>query len=154
MIQRIQTFFLAVSFLLISIMFTMPLIEFVTESGDLYQFTYKGLFKLNTEGIELIQNNWAITGILGLIVLMHAVIIASFKNRVRQMRLTTFTIILMVGFFAIGFYTASSYSEIVKGNYSFAIASVFPVVAIILDVLAIRAIGRDEALIRSVDRIR
>ncbi|MCL3781100.1 DUF4293 family protein [Prolixibacteraceae bacterium JC049] len=154
MIQRIQTFFLAVSFLLISIMFTMPLIEFVTEAGDLYQFTFKGLFKLNAEGMELVENNWAITGMLGLIVLMHGVIIASFKHRVRQMRLTVFTIFLLVGFFAIGFYMASSYADMVNGQHSFTIGTIFPIVAIILDALAIRAIGRDEALVRSVDRIR
>jgi hypothetical protein len=37
---------------------------------------------------------------------------------------------------------------------SFNIAVVFPLIAIILDYLAIRNIGKDEALVRSIDRIR
>ena len=37
---------------------------------------------------------------------------------------------------------------------AFKIPIAFPVVAIILDYLAIRAIGKDEALIRSLNRIR
>jgi len=37
---------------------------------------------------------------------------------------------------------------------SFKIAVAFPLVAIILDYLAIRSIGKDEALIRSLNRIR
>lgn len=154
MIQRIQTFFLAISFALISIMFAMPLIEFVTPAGDLYELTFRGLFKLGMNGKELVQSAWPIMAILGLILLLHVVIIVSFKNRVRQMRLIVFTIIVMIGYFGIGFYLSSSYADFVKGDSSLTIFSMFPLVAIILDYLALRAIGRDEALVRSVDRIR
>jgi hypothetical protein len=37
---------------------------------------------------------------------------------------------------------------------SFKTGAVLPLVAIVIDWLAIRAIGKDEALIRSIDRIR
>lgn len=37
---------------------------------------------------------------------------------------------------------------------SFKIPAAFPLVVIILDYLAIRSIGKDEALIRSLNRIR
>jgi hypothetical protein len=37
---------------------------------------------------------------------------------------------------------------------AFKVTVVFPVVAAILDFLAIRALGKDEALVRSLNRIR
>jgi hypothetical protein len=49
------------------------------------------------------------------------------------------------------FFTYYSFSE---AQISFKISILFPIVAIILDYLAIRGIGKDEALIRSIDRIR
>lgn len=68
------------------------------------------------------------------------------------MRILVFAILLMLGLFGM-FYFFTYYSF--KGaDVSFNIAVVFPLIAIILDYLAIRNIGKDEALVRSIDRIR
>jgi len=83
-------------------------------------------------------------------------IIFGYKNRVRQMRIAVFSILIMLGFFAAAwFFVHLSLKELGgEGGYSFDIPLAFPIVAAILNYLAIRAIGKDEALVRSVDRIR
>jgi hypothetical protein len=68
------------------------------------------------------------------------------------MRVIVFTILLMLGLFGMFFFF--TYYSFSGAQISFKISMVFPLVAVILDYLAIRAIGKDEALIRSIDRIR
>jgi hypothetical protein len=58
----------------------------------------------------------------------------------------------MLGLFGMFFYFA--YAGFEGAKVAFKIPVVFPIVAVILDYLAIRAIGKDEALIRSLNRIR
>jgi hypothetical protein len=49
------------------------------------------------------------------------------------------------------FFLYTSFDDI---KVAFKIPMSFPLIAIILDYLSIRAIGKDEALVRSLDRIR
>lgn len=68
------------------------------------------------------------------------------------MRMTVFTIILLLGMFAAILFFA--YTSFDGAKVAFKIPVAFPLAAAILDFLAIRAIGKDEALIRSLNRIR
>jgi protein-S-isoprenylcysteine O-methyltransferase Ste14 len=69
-----------------------------------------------------------------------------------QIRILVFTFVLLLGLFGLFFFF--SYTGFTGAKAAFKIPVVFPIVAIILDYLAIRAIGKDEALIRSLNRIR
>jgi hypothetical protein len=60
--------------------------------------------------------------------------------------------VLLLGLFGLFFYF--TYAGFDGAQVAFKIPVVFPIVAVILDFLAIRAIGKDEALIRSLNRIR
>jgi hypothetical protein len=147
MIQRIQTVYLFISALLIGMLFLLPFAEIVNE-GILYLFNFKGIILDGT----LKENGFSISVLIGIIMALHGVAILNYKNRIRQIRIIVFTILLMLGLFGMFFFfTYYSFSE---AQISFKISILFPVVAIILDYLAIRAIGKDEALIRSIDRIR
>jgi hypothetical protein len=75
-----------------------------------------------------------------------------YKKRIRQIRVAVFTIVLLLGLFGIFFYF--TYAGFEGAKVAFKIPVAFPLIAIILDYLAIRAIGKDEALIRSLNRIR
>lgn len=70
------------------------------------------------------------------------------------MRLNSFNIILMIGYLGLNYYYIQNFSKQLDGVVSYEITTIFPFVAAILTYLAIRAIGKDEALIRSMDRIR
>lgn len=70
------------------------------------------------------------------------------------MRLNSFNIILMLGYMGLNYYYIHNFSRQLEGVVSYQITAIFPFVAAVITYLAIRAIGKDEALIRSMDRIR
>jgi len=147
MIQRIQTVYLLISASLIGFLFLLPFAE-ILKDGAVYLFNYKGIL---LDGV-LKENGVSISVLIGIIMALHGFAILSFKSRIRQIRVVVFSILLMLGLFGMFFFfTYYSFSD---AQISFKISMAFPLVAIILDYLAIRAIGKDEALIRSIDRIR
>lgn len=147
MIQRVQTLYLLVSILLLGFLFLLPFAEIVVGS-DVYLFNYKGIM-LNG---SVKESGMAISIFIAIIMAIHVYVISNFKKRIRQMRILVFTIILLLGLFGLFFFfTAYSFEN---AQISYKISMTFPLIAIILDYLAIRGIGKDEALIRSIDRIR
>ena len=93
-----------------------------------------------------------------LTVLIPAVAFAAiflFKRRIVQMRMNSFNIILMlfqIISMAVYIYMAKDAAPEAVVTLSWPI--ILPPVEIILTYLAIRAIGKDEALVRSLDRLR
>lgn len=147
MIQRIQTLFLFVSAILIGLLFVLPVAE-IAKDGAIYLFNCKGIL---LDGI-LKQNGFIVIAIISIILAVSAFAILDFKNRKRQIKIIVLDILLKLalsGLFI--YYTYLSFSG---AQISFKIGMVFPLVAIIFDYLAISAIRKDEALIRSIDRIR
>lgn len=147
MIQRIQTLFLFVSAILIGLLFVLPFAE-IAKDGAIYLFNCKGIL---LDGI-LKQNGFIVIAIISIILAVSAFAILDFKNRKRQIKIIVLDILLKLalsGLFI--YYTYLSFSG---AQISFKIGMVFPLVAIIFDYLAISAIRKDEALIRSIDRIR
>lgn len=147
MIQRIQTVFLLIAGLLIASIYKLNIAELSVE-GELYVFNAFGIFK----GENLVFDGLPVLILIGLIALLHLVIIFMYKKRIRQIRMIVFTIILQLGLFGIFFYFI--HAGFSGAEVAYKVPLVFPIVAIILDYLAIRSIGKDEALVRSLDRIR
>jgi hypothetical protein len=147
MIQRIQTVFILVAELLVASLYTLKFAD-LSVNGELHTFVANGIFK----GENLLFNGLPIMVLIGLIVFMHLVVIFIYKKRILQIRILVFTIVLLLGLFGMFFYF--TYAGFTGAKVAFKVPVVFPIVAAILDFLAIRAIGKDEALIRSMDRIR
>lgn len=147
MIQRIQTIYLLVSVILTGLLFALPFAE-IGKDGAIYLFNFKGILLDGT----LKENGIAIPILIGFILALHGYAIISYKNRIRQIRVIVFSILLILCLFGVFFFF--TYYLFGGAQISFKISLVFPLVAIILDYMAIRAIGKDEALIRSLDRIR
>jgi hypothetical protein len=147
MIQRIQTVFILVAELLVASLYTLKFAD-LSVNGELHTFVANGIFK----GENLVFNGLPIMVLIGLIVFLHLVVIFIYKKRILQIRILVFTIVLLLGLFGIFFYF--TYAGFTGAQVAFKVPIVFPILAIILDYLAIRAIGKDEALIRSMDRIR
>jgi hypothetical protein len=147
MIQRIQTVFIIVAELLVALLYMLKFAD-LSVNGELHTFTAKGIFN----GETLVFDGLPLMIFIGLIVLLHLAIIFMYKKRIRQIRMLVFTIILLLGLFGMFFYF--TYAGFSGANVAFKIPVVFPIIAIVLDYMAIRAIGKDEALIRSMDRIR
>jgi hypothetical protein len=147
MIQRIQTVYILLAGILAATLFKLKLAD-LSVNGELMQFFAKGIFK----GEEVVFDGLPILLFVGLITLLHLAVIFLFKKRVLQIRMLVFTIILLLGLFGMFFYF--TYAGFEGAKVAFKIPVAFPLIAVILDWLAVRAIGKDEALIRSLNRIR
>lgn len=152
MIQRIQTLYLLLSLILMGLMGWLPFGELLV-SDQVYNFTVNGIVN-NVTG-EKMQSGIAIMFLIGIVCIVQIAVIFGYKKRIRQMRMATFNIMLMLGVVGICYYFINaSLKEFDDVTKSYNLTMIFPVIAAILNYLAIRSIGKDEALVRSIDRIR
>ena len=147
MIQRIQTLYIFISTVLIGLLFTLPFAE-IAYNGQLFLFDIRGI----SQSDKITESGLPIGVFTAIILIMHLIAIFLYKKRILQMRILVFVILLLLGLF--GMFYFFTYYSFDGADISFKVSVVFPLVAIILDYLAIRNIGKDEALVRSIDRIR
>ncbi|MBU8892558.1 MAG: DUF4293 domain-containing protein [Bacteroidales bacterium] len=152
MIQRIQSIYLLVATILLGSIFAYPFAELLGADGQLFIFKFNGLVIENEEVLYLLTVPPII--LLVITVLISFTSIFLYKKRIIQMRLNSFNIIIMIGYLGLNYYYIYNFSKQLDGVVSYEITAIFPFVAAVLTYLAIRAIGKDEALIRSMDRIR
>lgn len=154
MIQRIQTVYLLVAEMLIGILFFVPFAEIAGKEGSIYRFDIKGIFLEGIQKPEIIYNNLPLVLLLAVNLILILTSVFLFKNRILQIRLSTINIFMLLGLGSLIYYKVLSVAKILSGHYSLTIFLAFPVIAVILIYLAIRAIRKDELLVRSIDRIR
>jgi hypothetical protein len=152
MIQRIQSaYLLLIIALLIAVCF-LPLGAFVTASGS-YEYT---AFSINKGGLAVVNNFpvWVL-GLLSIISAVFAFIsIFLFKKRRIQIRLCKYNAFLLIGFYlAYACFIFIGLNKL-KLSLDFHFGLSFPFIAFLLDLLAIRAIHKDDNLVKSWDRIR
>jgi hypothetical protein len=154
MIQRIQTVYLLAIVALITAMLFMPLA--IIQLNDLfYSFDGSGLNTL-TKPSELVYPAWALMALLTIIIIIAFVTIFMYKKRMLQIRLCIFNALLLIGFYGLFAFTLWEISK-TSGVFHFSsvrLALSFPFICLILDYLAIRNIGADETLVRSLKRLR
>ena len=158
MIQRIQTLYLFLAAVVMSLTLFLPLGTIAPK--DYPEMTLKAYTIENWPAAELGTDLQiyliCLCCLLALPTLMSLVIIFLYKNRLLQIRLCVSEIVLLVGALAfIGIY-CYRLCEIIPMDAVFTIGftSLMPVFAIVFVVFAIRGIAKDEALVRSLDRIR
>lgn len=147
MIQRIQTVYLLIVTGAIIAAMCLPMGYFTDATGE---HAFKVL------GIDLhgsFQSTWGLFGILMLSAIIAFGTIFLFKNRMLQIRMTIFNSLLLAGYYFafIAFYSALK-DEATMFRIGWALC--LPLVSIILNILAIRAIGRDEVMVKAADRLR
>ena len=155
MIQRIQTIYLFIIVVLSCFTLFLPVAGlYIPEEALKYIVDFKGIFLVKTTGNQFIENVWALTAISTIIPLIALITIFLFKNRMLQIRLVVFNIVLMAGFYGLLFIYFWIAGEKLHADWYLEIVSAFPLVNIILSILGMRAIGKDIALIKSLNRLR
>jgi len=147
MFQRIQTIYIFVATILIFLLFQLKFAD-IQVNEQFMTFAAKGIFN----GEERVFNGLPLLILVGISAHLELMALFLYKKRIKQIRLLVFNIILLLGLLGVVIYFA--YAGFENPKVAFKIPTAFPLVAIILNWLAIRAIGKDEALVRSVDRIR
>lgn len=155
MIQRIQTVYLLLVVILSCVTLFSPMVYLYDASETmLYQLTYKGVFQIGDAENSFKLTTWSLTVICTIIPIIALITILLFKKRLLQIRLSVINIILMLGFYALLFIYIWLAKQQFAADWYLRIVCAFPLVNIILTFLAIRAIGKDEALIKSLNRLR
>lgn len=150
MIQRIQTLYLLAVVALGIALVWLPVVQLITpeEAAELQ------VWELSALGGAPIQGVWGLLVTTLLIPVLALVDIFLYKNRILQARLNIFTVLLCLGYYgvlAIYIYLA----KISMGlEWHILPWASFPLVCLVLTMMATRRILKDEALVRAADRIR
>ena len=155
MIQRIQSIYLLLVVVLAAITFFMPIVGLTNAAEGLeYMINYKGIFLVQETGYVFKSDVWTLSVLSALIPIISLVSLFVYKNRMLQLRLSFFNMVLMAGWYVLLFISVWFAKSLYQADWTLEFVTIFPLVNIILTLLAVRAIGKDEALIKSLNRIR
>ncbi len=149
MIQRIQTLWFFLASVAAALIFFFPVIELTADNNmKIYEYS-----SISIAGIDnLIQTAYIIAGLTGIIALLSFVGIFLYKNRMLQMRISTFASLLVI--FLVGLLTFFSWSTLANPSAAIGLSAILPLVVFIFLLMGRRAVKKDDNLIKSVDRIR
>jgi len=156
MIQRIQTIFLALGVILGALSSFLPIMGLSGLEGDFLMNLYKTV-SANEGGILI--KNMGVGALQGLVLIVTIWMIVMFKRRSLQIKLGKLNILLI----AFEIAAIVMYSDLAKSAIdpnpetvivSFKLGAIIPVLSLVLTYLAIRFIKKDDALVRSADRLR
>lgn len=157
MIQRIQSLFLLLASLAMSVLFFFPIADFW---GDIsYQFSIFSFGDISVEASSPFASGFSTPALVFVIVLVVLPLLAifMFKNRKKQLMAVRVCLALIIAFLVLVFfyYIPTIEKEILlQADYLTAKGMFFPLASLIFVILAQRGILKDEKLIRSMDRIR
>lgn len=166
MIQRIQTLYLLAIVALGITLFFLPVIQFSTPDDAsvqrLFELRPTGLTEIaaeyTTTAEELtpvtLQGTWGLLVTTLLIPVLALVIIFLYKKRLVQARLSIFLALLCVGYYAILFVYVWFGKHNVAPDWDILFGACIPLICLVLTLMSVRRILRDEALVRSMDRLR
>lgn len=96
---------------------------------------------------------WALFAILMVVAILSLVTIFLYRKRMLQIRLTLFSSIILVGYYVtLAAFVWGTLKEC--GSFTPSWTLCLPLISIILNWLAIRAIGKDEMLVKAYERLR
>jgi hypothetical protein len=147
MIQRIQSLFLLLAIIALTLTYFFPYVTI----GNLELHNYRFIAPEGMESPSFIS--WQSVPV-GISILLHFVILFSYKNRKKQIRMIRYNEILIVATYVLlALSIVKVYGE--HGTqFHFGMATWMLVFTLLLNQFARRSIRSDEALVKSVDRIR
>ncbi|MDP2423470.1 MAG: DUF4293 domain-containing protein [Bacteroidales bacterium] len=150
MIQRIQSVYLAVAVIAITVMFFFPVSSFY---GNEFFFSF-GLMGVSDQTLVEIKV-WPLQIMAGMLIGLTLVSIFLFKNRLLQTRIIRIALLLDLAFIIMIYF---GYVDVIvkkaKMSAQYEAGSYFPLIAIVFLLLAMRAVLSDEKKVRSADRLR
>ncbi|MBI4647741.1 MAG: DUF4293 domain-containing protein [Bacteroidia bacterium] len=151
MLQRIQTIFLFIAFVITGLFLFFPAVNIIADN-KIFQFYFYGIIDKEANRIFTYTIPFAILACI--IPLISLITIFLFRRRIIQIKLCIINIILLAGTDIMLYFYSSVVSAKLNGTVHYLYTVILPAIAIILILLAIRAIRKDEKLVKSVDRIR
>jgi len=156
MIQRVQSIYLFLVFVVAVVLIFFPLATFHTHTADhIFQMNIMGFS--GAEGLGLNLPNVMVIGILtALLGMLSLFTIFQYKNRKLQMKLNMGSMFINFGLLAAIFIYSDNIAamEEINTKFTYDIAAYFPIVSVLLLILVNRNIRADEKLVRQSERLR
>ena len=150
MIQRVQTLYLLAVVALGIALIWLPVVQLVTPEGA----EQLQVWELGALGGAPLQGLWGLTLTTALIPLLALIDIFLYKKRLAQARLNIFSVMLCLGYYGVlAIYIWLAKMSLGVEWHLLPWAS-FPLICLVLTMMATRRILKDEALVRAADRIR
>lgn len=160
MIQRIQSVYLLLVAIAGALTYFFPIVSLVPSpeaaNNAVYHLSALQLVRMAGDTTEIMMRPWTVV-VLGVIsIALSLFIISQYQKRSFQIRLTHLLMMLLLAEIVFIVYSAESLKNLAGTEHmiSFNFFSTLPLVQVILTRLASAAIKRDEALVRSADRLR
>lgn len=149
MIQRIQSVYLLVVTILMVVCMCTPVGSIIASTNEISEFG--NLYITLPDGTKDYAT-WALFAILFVVAVLSFATIFMFRKRMLQIRLTIFSSVMLIGYYL----ALVAYIFMLAENTGFTPSWTvcLPFVGIVLNWLAIRGIGADEALVKAYDRLR
>jgi len=164
MIQRIQTLYLIIVVVLSVLIFFLPVSTKIIPANPAKNISKEITFRTDVYGTKKYENGTLVSSSSNFLLLVlntgtcviSGLVIFLYRKRILQMKLARLSVLLVSAFIAIDFYFSDSLGNEYGTDYKtmYLSGSYFPIIQVILLVMAIRAVKKDEELVRSADRIR
>ena len=155
MLQRVQTLYLLAIVILSGFVISSPLADLINKADNLiYLVNFKGVALVQPTGNIIESRIWGLIAISSVVPIISLITIFSFRNRIKQIRLSGINMIFMLGFYVLLFLYLWPACQRLHTDWNLRYVIVIPLVNIILNYLSIRAIGKDQKLDKSLDRLR
>lgn len=147
MIQRIQSVWLFLASMVAGLLFLFPLISYVMPALPTRP--------IPIAAVERVRDYYPLLLLAGAATLLPLVTIFFYGNRSRQRSMVWLSILAAIAFLAVMFMHLANLRAGGHPEASYALVGpLFPVVSIVLLLLALRGIRKDEKLLKSLDRLR
>jgi hypothetical protein len=156
MIQRVQSVYLLLVTVLMSFLLVRPYAVITFQDGQILNFHANKIeYNLDKNGTAVYKTTVPIVVLALITGLLSLFNIFLFHRRILQMRICLLNgvFIVMLLIIMLIYYSSSMHSPGVL-HHTFRLAAVFPVLALVMDVMAYRSIQSDEMLVNSYNRIR
>ena len=152
MIQRIQSLYLFVSLCFILSAFFAPAAKLAYETGQILSFNLRGFYLAEAGTATSVSSQYSLMFFGIVIGALNLITIFLYKNRVLQIRLCIYNILLLAGLTGVMLFILYSLPNV--QSVSLRMAAVFPLISLILHYLAFRGIRKDELMVLALSRLR
>lgn len=158
MIQRVQSIYLFLAALAGLMTFFLSYAHFYADGAKVAEYAMFGVFNVQSQTLEMTGPYAFPVWVFGaLAVIVPFLTIFLYKNRPLQMRIAQLAYLVNLGYVVYLFFAVDAINEQVFDNGLRILHHAgfyMPVIAIVFCFLGVRGIKKDEALIKSLDRIR
>ena len=153
--QRIQSLFFLLTILSNTAIFWLEL-AVIHAGGEKFSFT---LYKLQNEGSsEVLYETIMLAILCSICILLSVVAFGMFKKRQVQIKLTQLLLLVQIAFLVAIFFvvdgTVNSLDQLSSPLVDYSVGAYVALIPSVFIFFALKAIKKDEALVRAADRIR